>query len=133
QRTRWGAPSLRRSGGFLASGVTDGSADGSAAADGAADASAFVAELGLGRRIRYIGTATSASAVTSATTICARSGRSGPPPTPRRRSEGSPELDGNGDRDDGGPGIRRQPVTPRAESARAAPARPCRPWPPDPA
>src|SRR6478736_7443272 len=43
---------------------------------------------------------------TSATTICARSGRSRPPePTPKRRDEGSPEPDGNVVRE-GGPAMR---------------------------
>jgi hypothetical protein len=63
-----------------------------ALARAAASASAFFSALG--RRIMYSGTATNANATTRATTICARTGRSDPPlPTPRRRSEGSPEAE----------------------------------------
>src|SRR4051794_22325361 len=72
---------------------------------------AAVADLPPGRRNRYNGTAIKMHTATSATTICARSGRSRPPaPTPKRREDGSPEPDGNVERE-GGPAMRAEPPT----------------------
>src|SRR5689334_6008802 len=94
QRTFCTAPSVRRGGGaaeLAAVAEPVGTACGPSAAEALADATGARALVD-GLRHKYSGTAISMAAQTSATTTCARRGRSPPllEPTPSRRTRGSP-------------------------------------------